>query len=542
MVRRRHAWLSASLLLYSASSSFCNWRSFAPSQVRLRGKPEPVVEPAAWEKVAQTAADVFGDTSEFFVDTLSAAFQGQEELVAENESASKLLGEVPGESLATLQEAVRTQSQSVSIFLEQASSLSIAPAEFTSALGLVRRSSIDVEDKVADVLGEALPTSQEVLAPKKGRYGLAVHDAAARTGADGWVVPVRAWIYRRNEQRHRIRMTLARKIMMEMIHGIKNVSKEGLRRYEERGRLIFRTLAFRGGERNVGLAIKFDGEDKWREMPPTNGKGRVEVDVPLPVHLVDAASEGGILNFTVLLPEDKSRKIEAISARASALLIPPEGVLVISDIDDTVKVTEVFLGKDSVVRNTFLEEFRPVSGMVNLYRSWAEEFGAAFAFVSNSPPELQEPLREFLVNSGFPKAPVFLRPLGGSKEERANFKEMQISELLRQYPRKKVVLVGDSGERDPIVCAELLRRHPVQVIKVLIRQVSPDMLVDKEIFAGIPEDRWQVFSDPAEAGLPDELRDLASVPGFLSFAASLGSKAIKGAAAGLEDTPVAANS
>ncbi|CAJ1459328.1 unnamed protein product, partial [Effrenium voratum] len=130
---------------------------------------------------------------------------------------------------------------------------------------------------------------------------------------------------------------------------------------------------------------------------------------------------------------------------------------VISDIDDTVKVTEVFLGKDSVVRNTFLEEFRPVSGMVNLYRSWAEEFGAAFAFVSNSPPELQEPLREFLVNSGFPKAPVFLRPLGGSKEERANFKEMQISELLRQYPRKKVVLVGDSGERDPIVCAELLR-------------------------------------------------------------------------------------
>ncbi|CAJ1460619.1 unnamed protein product, partial [Effrenium voratum] len=283
-------------------------------------------------------------------------------------------------------------------------------------------------------------------------------------------------------------------------------------------------------------------QDKWREMPPTNGKGRVEVDVPLPVHLVDAASEGGILNFTVLLPEDKSRKIEAISARASALLIPPEGVLVISDIDDTVKVTEVFLGKDSVVRNTFLEEFRPVSGMVNLYRSWAEEFGAAFAFVSNSPPELQEPLREFLVNSGFPKAPVFLRPLGGSKEERANFKEMQISELLRQYPRKKVVLVGDSGERDPIVCAELLRRHPVQVIKVLIRQVSPDMLVDKEIFAGIPEDRWQVFSDPAEAGLPDELRDLASVPGFLSFAASLGSKAIKGAAAGLEDTPVAANS
>ena len=31
---------------------------------------------------------------------------------------------------------------------------------------------------------------------------------------------------------------------------------------QERGRLIFRTLAFRGGERNVVLSVKFDGEDR----------------------------------------------------------------------------------------------------------------------------------------------------------------------------------------------------------------------------------------------------------------------------------------
>lgn len=30
---------------------------------------------------------------------------------------------------------------------------------------------------------------------------------------------------------------------------------------QERGRLIFRTLAFRGGERNVVLSVKFDGEE-----------------------------------------------------------------------------------------------------------------------------------------------------------------------------------------------------------------------------------------------------------------------------------------
>lgn len=479
--------------------------------------------------MSQSAAELVGDTSEFFVDTLKAAFDGaEEELVTENEStAVSLLEDLPGETLATLQEVVWNQSESVKQLLVQASSLSIKPSDFVDALGLVRRSSAEVEDKVANAL-EAFPSRPEVKQPES-RYGLAVHDTAARTGANGWVVPIRAWIYRRNDRRHRIRMALARKIMMEMIHGIKNISKEGVRRYEERGRLIFRSLAFRGGERNVVLSVKFDGEDEWRDLPPTNGNGRVEVDVTVPEHLVEKAAEDGLLNLTVRLPG------EDITARASALLVQPEGVLVISDIDDTVKVTEVFLGKDMVVRNTFLEEFRPVSGMVNLYRSWWEDYGATFAFVSNSPPELQEPLREFLINAGFPLAPVFLRPLGGSKEDRIAFKEQTISELLRQFPRKKAVLVGDSGERDPIVCAELLRRHPVQVSKVLIRQVSPTASVDEAIFAGIPPDRWQVFRDPREAQLPDELRDLASVSGILGFARSLGSKALQEAASVLPE-------
>mmetsp|Transcript_121531 Transcript_121531/g.288893 ORF Transcript_121531/g.288893 Transcript_121531/m.288893 type:complete len:593 (+) Transcript_121531:58-1836(+) len=499
-------------------------------------------EEAPWESLAKTAADLFEDGSEFFVDTLKFAFQGEDLLVADavqnRSDPSGVFGGVEGESLDALQEAVSTQAESLSQFMAQASELNIAPTDFADSLSTVRRSIKDVEDKVETVVGEAQtkrsgrPRPPEALpTAKRRRFGLAVQDAAARTGANGWVVPVRAWIYRRNEQRHRIRMALARRILMEMIHGITNVSKEGLRRYEERGRLIFRTLAFRGGERNVVMSIKFDGEDTWRELPPTNRQGRAEVDVAIPDHLVETASVEGMLNFTVQIPPEKLGPGEVVIARGSALFFPPEGVMVISDIDDTVKVTEVFLGKDMVVRNTFLEEFRPVSGMVNLYRSWAEEFGAAFAFVSNSPPELQEPLKDFLISSGFPRAPLYLRPLlGETKEERSAFKERTITAILQQFPRRKVVLVGDSGERDPSICAELLRRHPVQVSKVLIRQVSPKAPVDEEIFAGIPSHRWQVFTDPAEATLPDELRDLASVPGLLSYAKSIGSKALQEAA------------
>ncbi|CAE8611138.1 unnamed protein product [Polarella glacialis] len=319
---------------------------------------------------------------------------------------------------------------------------------------------------------------------------------------------------------------------MEMTLGINNISEAGLKRFEDRGRLIFRTLAFRGGERNVVLSVKFDGEEEWRELPPTGGNGRVQVDVTVPEQIAKKSAVDGILGFAVRIPAEKACGQDVI-VHGSALLYEPEGgVLVISDIDDTVKVTEVFLGNDMVIRNTFLEEFRPVTGMAELYAKWAQEFGADFTFVSNSPPELQEPLREFLLDSGFPRAPVHLRPLSGSKEERRSFKPRTISELLLHYPRRKVVLVGDSGERDPEICADLLRRHPAQVVKVLIRQVSPNSPVDESVFAGIPSHRWQVFTDPNAAQLPDELRDLGSVPGILSLAASLGSAALRTASGG----------
>ena len=45
------------------------------------------------------------------------------------------------------------------------------------------------------------------------------------------------------------------------------------------------------------------------------------------------------------------------------LFVPPKGVSVISDIDDTIKVTEV-LDRRRMLYNTFLREFKDVTGMV----------------------------------------------------------------------------------------------------------------------------------------------------------------------------------
>lgn len=458
-----------------------------------------------------------------------------------------------------LKEALADQSRVLAGFASKAKFLASSPESFISGLSEVFRSVEDVEEaaRQAAIYGSAVeaPLTPEVesggaaanaarapAAEPRGEeeeedptapFGLAVHDGAARRSASGnWVVPVQAWIYRRNEARHKIRMALCRKLLVEMCHGIQDIDAGARKRYEERGRLIFRTLAFRGGERNSMLEVLFDGEEAWRQLPPTGRDGRVKTELTVKAATAERASADGgpmgrrELGFTVRIPAAKAGGKDVVQ-RAAMLMTEPTGVLVVSDIDDTVKVTEVFRGRDMVVRNTFLEEFRPVSGMAQLFRSWALDFGAAFAFVSNSPPEFQEPLRDFLVDSGFPKAPVHLRPLGGTKEERRSFKQRKIEELLKQFPFKKVVLVGDSGERDPAVSAELLRRYPEQVVKVLIRQVHPDFSVHPSVFEGLPEEQWQVFVDPAQAWLPDSLRD-RTVPSFLRRAGARGDLEVQG--------------
>ncbi|MGL4369550.1 MAG: phosphatase domain-containing protein, partial [Spirochaetota bacterium] len=84
------------------------------------------------------------------------------------------------------------------------------------------------------------------------------------------------------------------------------------------------------------------------------------------------------------------------------IVIPalPQGVSVISDIDDTVKISNV-ADKRELLKNTFYRPYRSVPGMSDLYSSWADK-GAVFHYLSGSPRQMYSLLAEFLASEGFP--------------------------------------------------------------------------------------------------------------------------------------------
>jgi phosphatidate phosphatase APP1 len=146
---------------------------------------------------------------------------------------------------------------------------------------------------------------------------------------------------------------------------------------------------------------------------------------------------------------------------------------VISDIDDTVVWTNVS-SKLKMVLSLALSNARtrkPFKGVAAFYRALHAGVNPLF-YVSKSPWNLYGPLVEFFEVQGLPFGPLMLRDFGLRMNRR--HKTEAIERILATYPRLGFILIGDSGERDPEIYADIVHRHPRRVRAIYIRSVNPD--------------------------------------------------------------------
>ncbi len=154
----------------------------------------------------------------------------------------------------------------------------------------------------------------------------------------------------------------------------------------------------------------------------------------------------------------------------------PVGWSVVSDIDDTIKESEIN-DRQSMLINTFLREFRAVEQMSQVYAQWAQQ-GVEFHYVSSSPWQLLGPLHQLLSDGQFPAGSLHLRPfrlrnhmLQRMVRIRRTQKARVIQSLIRALPGRRFVMIGDSGEKDLQIYGKLAKKFPEQVKAVLIRDL-----------------------------------------------------------------------
>lgn len=183
------------------------------------------------------------------------------------------------------------------------------------------------------------------------------------------------------------------------------------------------------------------------------------------------------------------------------LLVPERGVSVISDIDDTIKHSEV-RDRKQLLANTFLREFRAVPETAELYRIW-QQAGAMFHYVSSSPWQLYKPLDRFLEEQQFPTGTIHLRMLRLRDarlirifSSRSESKARAIEDLMKSFPQRKFIFVGDSGERDPEIYGTISRRYANQVLHTFIREVPWHRQLQERFsnaFRGVDPEKWTLF-------------------------------------------------
>ncbi len=147
---------------------------------------------------------------------------------------------------------------------------------------------------------------------------------------------------------------------------------------------------------------------------------------------------------------------------------------VISDIDDTILQTGV-QRVGLMVRQTLTGSAltrTPFEGAPELYRDLAAGTNPVF-YVSSSPWNLHPFLVGFLRHREFPMGPLLLRDLLGDGSGREQ-KHGRIREVLDAHPQLRFVLVGDSGEKDPEIYADIVRACPGRILAVYIREVRLD--------------------------------------------------------------------
>ena len=186
--------------------------------------------------------------------------------------------------------------------------------------------------------------------------------------------------------------------------------------------------------------------------------------------------------------------------------VGPTGMSIISDIDDTIKHSQVGDHK-AVLANTFLHKFQPVPGMPELYRHCADQ-GMAFHYVSGSPWQLYLPLAEFLRAEGIPAGSFNLKyfrlkdpsTLGLLRSQEAT-KLQAIEPILADFPQRRFILIGDSGEQDPEIYMKVAREHRDQIVAIFIRNVTGESIQDdrfrtlREQIDGV---RFKLFDRPEQ--------------------------------------------
>lgn len=142
-----------------------------------------------------------------------------------------------------------------------------------------------------------------------------------------------------------------------------------------------------------------------------------------------------------------------------------DGITIISDLDDTIKITHVGDNSDTVLNSIFREKL--FAGTSPFFQELISP-NQNFYIVSGSPKFLKSRIEDVLEDNHMPKAEIILK----SRDDGATneYKIRNIKKIINST-QGNFILLGDDTEYDPQVLLTIKNEFPERVIGTYIRSI-----------------------------------------------------------------------
>ncbi|KAF3226126.1 hypothetical protein TWF106_001341 [Orbilia oligospora] len=168
---------------------------------------------------------------------------------------------------------------------------------------------------------------------------------------------------------------------------------------------------------------------------------------------------------------------ERLSVTEQVQVLESHGISLISDIDDTIKNSAVTAGVREMARNVFVRDYHSLTipGITELYNTLAF-LDVPIHYVSNSPWQLYPLVREYFKAANLPSGSFHLKQyqsvFQGIFEPVQDRKKGSLERILRDFPNRRFIMVGDSGEADLEVYVAVALANPGRIRAIFIRDVT----------------------------------------------------------------------
>ena len=199
-------------------------------------------------------------------------------------------------------------------------------------------------------------------------------------------------------------------------------------------------------QKHVNVTMSFVGPDNSSHGMPVTGPTTDHGDFAGWLSLSNGQNLGDLpMNTSVHTLEIHAKGTD--SGNATAYLVPPDGITIVPEIDDVLRVTRGWSSVEGLL-NLFARPFTSWLNMPDILAGWARMPGAHFHYITATPGQVERNYMAFTFAT-YPPGSFDSPPLNFfDVNNLLPIRKHLIERLLETSPRRKFVLIADTSNPD----------------------------------------------------------------------------------------------